>query len=120
MGFCHRANKLWERLNRNFILPTGHFWMGDLCSNRNEARSFEYVPLFCFWLFFSQFWFIFTLITLNFFSGRLPISLSFIWSYGFLQCSFICCMFLCLFLSFNLLCLESPFFRLEGLNSSLL
>ena len=61
-----------------------------------------------------------TLITLNFFPGRLPISLSFILSCGFLLCSFICCMFLCLFLSFNLLCLESPFFRLEGLNSSLL
>ena len=76
--------------------------------------------LFLAFFFFSQFWLMFTLITLNFFSGRLPISLSFIWSYGFLQCSFICCMFLCLFLSFNLLCLESPFFRLEGLNSSLL
>ena len=41
---------------------------------------------------------IFTIIILNSFSGRLPISSSFAWSGGFLPCSFICCIFLCLFI----------------------
>ena len=50
---------------------------------------------------FLRFWIIFTIITLNSFSGRLPISSLFVWSWGFLPCSFICCMFLCLFLLFN-------------------
>ena len=38
---------------------------------------------------FQRFWIIFTIITLNSFSGRLPISSSFIWSCIFLPCSFI-------------------------------
>ena len=50
---------------------------------------------------FLRFWINFTIITLNSFSGRLPISSSFVWSWGFLPCSFICYMFLCLFLLFN-------------------
>ena len=61
---------------------------------------------------------IFTIITLNPFSGRLPISSSFFWSCGFVSCSFICYMFLCLSILFNLLCLESSFCRLEGCSSS--
>ena len=66
------------------------------------------VPPFYFWgfgssfLFFFFFWIIFISITLNYFSGRLPIS-SFIWSGGFFPSSFICCMFLCVFILFNLL-----------------
>ena len=47
------------------------------------------------------------------FSGRLPISSSFIWSGGFLPCSFICCVFLCLLILFNFLCLGSLFHRLQ-------
>ena len=50
---------------------------------------------------------------LNCFSGWLPISSSFVWYGGFLSCSFICSVFLCLLISLNLLCLGSPFHRLE-------
>ena len=63
---------------------------------------------------FPIFWIIFAIITLNSFSGRLLISSSFVWSGGFLPCSFICCIFLCLLILFNLLCLWSPFHRLQG------
>ena len=62
---------------------------------------------------FPRFWIIFTIITLNYFSGRLPISSSFVWSGGILPCSFICCVFLCLLILLNLLCLGSPFHKLQ-------
>ena len=62
---------------------------------------------------FPRFWIIFTAITLNSFSGRLPIYSSFVRSEGFLPCSFICCVFLCLLILLNLLCLGSPFCRLQ-------
>ena len=62
---------------------------------------------------FSRFWIIFTIITLNYFSGRLPISSSFVWSGGFLPCYFLCCVFLCLLIFLNSLCLGSPFRRLQ-------
>ena len=66
---------------------------------------------------FSKFLIIFTIIILYSFSGSLPISSSFIWTSVFLLCSFICVVFLCLFIViifFNLLCLRSPFPRLQG------
>ena len=62
---------------------------------------------------FPRIWIIFTIITVTSFSGRLPISSSFVWSGGFLPCSFICCIFLCLLILFNLLCFRSPFHRLQ-------
>ena len=63
---------------------------------------------------FLRFWIIFTIITLNSFSGRLPISYSFVLSCGLLPHSFICCIFLCLLILFKLLCLRSSFCRLQG------
>ena len=60
-----------------------------------------------------RFWIIFTTITLNSFSGRLPISSSFVRSGGFLPFTFTCCVFLCLLILLNLLCLGSPFHRLQ-------
>ena len=42
---------------------------------------------------FPSFWIIFTIITLNSFSGILSISSSFIWSWDFLPCLFICNIF---------------------------
>ena len=62
---------------------------------------------------FPRFWIIFTIIILNSFSGRLPISSSFVRSGEFLPCFFICCVFLCLLILLNLLCLGSPFCRLQ-------
>ena len=62
---------------------------------------------------FPRVWIIFTIITLNSFSGRLVISPSLVWSGGFLPCSFICCVFLCLLILLNLLCLGSPFRSLQ-------
>ena len=69
---------------------------------------------------FSRFWIIFTTIILNSFSGRLPISSSFVWFGGLLSCSFTCGVFLFLFILFRLLCLGWPFRMLEVCYSSLL
>ena len=86
---------------------------------RRPPRStlFPYTTLFrsscIFSILFPRFWIIFTIITLISFSGRLPISSSFVWSGRFLPCSFICCIFLCLLILLNLLCLGSPFCRLQ-------
>ena len=54
-----------------------------------------------------------SIIILNSFSGRLPISSSFFRSGAFLPCSFICCVFLCLLILLKLLCLGSSFGRLQ-------
>ena len=70
--------------------------------------------------FISRFWIIFTIIILDAFSGRLPISSSFIWFSGFLSCSFTCWIFLCHFNLFRLLCLGWPFSMLEVCGFSLL
>ena len=62
---------------------------------------------------FPKFWIMFTIIILNSFSSRLPISSSFVGFGGFLPCSFICCVFFCLLILLILLCLGSPFCRLQ-------
>ena len=78
----------------------------------SSSRSLLYAScIFC--IQFPRFWIIFTIITLNSFSGRLPISSSFVWSGGFLPCCFICCIFLYFLILLNLLCLGSPFCRLQ-------
>ena len=69
---------------------------------------------------FSRFWIICTIIILNYYSGRLPISSSFVWFGGHLSCFFTCQIFLCLFIWFRLLCLGCLFCRLEVRGSSLL
>ena len=58
---------------------------------------------------FSRFWIIFIIIILNSFSGRFPISSSFVWLGGHFSCSFTCWVFRCLFILFRLLCLEWAF-----------
>ena len=73
---------------------------------------------YIFSILFQWFWIIFTIIILNSFSVRLPNSSSFVWSGGFLPSSFICCIFLCLLILFNLLCFQSPFCRLQSHSSS--
>ena len=57
----------------------------------------------------SRFWINFTIIIQNSLSGRFPISSSFVWFGGHLSCSFICWVFLCLFILFKLLSLGCPF-----------
>ena len=57
----------------------------------------------------SRFWINFTFIIRNSLSGRFPISSSFVWFGGHLPCSFICWLFLCLFILFKLLNLGCPF-----------
>ena len=49
----------------------------------------------CAFILFPRFSIIFIIITLNSFSGRLPISSSFSYSCGLLSCSFVCSIFLC-------------------------
>ena len=82
------------------------------CSSRS-LLNVSYI----FSILFPRFWIIFTIITLNSFSGRLSVSSSFVWSGGFLFCSFICCVFLCLLILLTLLCLGSPFRRLQVCSS---
>ena len=74
---------------------------------------FLFFPSIFFPFLFPRFWIIFTIITLSSFSGRLPISYSFVRSGGFLPCSFIYCVLLCLLILLNSLCLGSPFCRLH-------
>ena len=73
----------------------------------------------CNFILFSRFWIVFTIIILNYFSGRL-LNSPFVWSGGHLSCSFTCWIFLCLFILFRLLCLDWPFCMLEVCSSSLL
>ena len=80
-----------------------------LFSSSRSLLKLSYI----FSILFPRFWIIFTIIILNSFSGRLPISSSFVWSGGFLPCSFIFCVFLCLLILLNLLCLGSPFHSLQ-------
>ena len=75
---------------------------------------------FCNSILFSEYWIIFTIIILNSFSGRLPISSSFVWFGVHLSCSFTCWIFLCLFILSILLCLGWPFCMLEVCGFSLL
>jgi len=70
--------------------------------------------LTCAFLLFLTAWIIFTIITLNSFSHRVPFSSSFIWSYGSLPYSFTGNIFHCCFILSNLLCLWSPFFRFQS------
>src|SRR5574338_499451 len=68
--------------------------------------SIRFSRLFiCKSILFSRFWIIFTIIIWNSLSGRFPISSSFVWFGGHLSCSFICWVFLCLFILFKLLSL---------------
>ena len=87
-----------------------------VCLLFSSSRSFLNVS-YIFSILFPRFWIIFTIIPLNSFSGRLPISSSFACSGGFLPCSFICCVFLCLLILLNLVCLGSPFHRLQVCSS---
>ena len=88
--------------------------------NRIERPKIRW-PYMCgcisglFILFHWWFWIIFTIITLNSFSGRLPISSSFVQSGGFLPCSFICCVFLCLLILLNLTVFGVSFSQAAGL-----
>ena len=52
---------------------------------------------YIFSILFSIFWNFVTIIALNSYSDRLPISSSFIWPFSFLPCSFICNIFCCCF-----------------------
>ena len=87
-----------------------------VCLLFSSCRSL--LNFYCiFSILFPRFWIIFTITTLISFSGRLPISSSSVWSGGVLPCSFICCVFLCLLILLNLLCLGSPFHRLQVCSS---
>ena len=78
------------------------------------SSSVSFLNFSCIFSFlFQRFCIIFIIIILNCFSGRLPISSSFVGSGVFLPCYFICCVFVCLLILFNLLCLGSPFCRLQ-------
>ena len=74
-------------------------------------------PFICNSILFSRFWITFTIIILNYFSGRFPMSSSLVW---FGRHSFTCWVFLCLFILFRLLCLGWPFHILAVCCSSLL
>ena len=60
----------------------------------------------------SRFWIISTIVIRNSFSGRFPMSSSFVWFGGHFSCSFTCWVFLCLFILVILLRLAWPFCNL--------
>jgi len=64
-------------------------------SSSRYLLNISYILLICTSILFPKFWIIFTITTLNSFSCRLPLSLSFIWSFRFLLCSFLWNIFLC-------------------------
>ena len=67
---------------------------------------------------FLRSWIIFTIITLNSFLGRLPVSTSLSFSSGVLSCSFVCTIFLCRLILPNFLWLWFLLCRLQGCSSS--
>ena len=87
-----------------------------VCLLFSSSRSLLKIS-FIFSILCPRFYIIFTVNILNSFSGRLPVSSSFVRSVGFLPCSFICCVFLFLLILLNLLCLGSPFRRLQFCSS---
>ena len=87
-----------------------------VCLLFSSSRSLLNVSCI-FSILFPRFWVIFTIFILNCFSGRLPISSSFVRSGGFLPCSCTCYVFLFLLILHNLLCLGSHFLRLQVLSS---
>ena len=100
------------------LIPSREFLISFLvlfiivCLLFSSSRSLLSVSCI-FSILFPRFWIIFTIITLNSFSGRLPISSSFVRSGGFLPCTLMCCVFLCFLILLNLLCLGFPFCRLQ-------
>ena len=102
---------LFRSLSREFLISFIVLFiiLYLLISSSRSLLNISYI----FSILFPRFWIIFTIITLNSFSGRLPISSSFVWSREFLPCSFICCLFLCVLILLNLLCLGPPFLRLQ-------
>ena len=85
-----------------------------VCLLFNSSKSLLNISCI-FSILFPRFYINFSIITLNSFSGRLPIS--FVWSCVFLPCSFFCYVFLCLLILLNLLCLGSPFHQLQVCSS---
>ena len=66
------------------------------------GHGFFLIDFCIFSILFSRFLIIFTIIILNYFSGSLPISSSFICTSVFLVASFICVVSLCLFINYFL------------------
>ena len=103
VGFLQNANELF--IIDWFLIMSSRSLLNISCTfSVLGSRLF-----ICNFILFSRCWIIFTIIILNSISGRLPISSSFVWFSEHLSCSFICWVFLCLFLLFRLLCLGWPF-----------
>jgi len=88
-------------------------WFVSVCLYFNSSASLL-IESCIFSILFSRFWSSLLSLFWIFFSGNFPISSSFIWTFMFLVCSFICAVFLCLFfLSFFILsyCVSSLLFQ---------
>jgi len=80
---------------------------------------FLFIFVFCiFSILYLRFWIIYNMITLNYFSGRLPNSSSFTWSYHFLPWFFVHMISFYIFTLSTFLCFRSSFPRLHGHSSS--
>ena len=78
----------------------------------------SYIFYVCASIFFPRSWIIIAIITLNSFSGNLPIFTSLSCSSGILSCSFFWNIFLCHLILSNFLCLWPPFQRLQDCSST--
>ena len=87
------------------LIPSGVFLISvivlfvSVCLFFNYSRSLL-IDSCIFSILFSRFLIIFTIIIQNSFPGSLLISSSFIWTYIFIVCPFICIVILCLLISF--------------------
>ena len=112
-------------LSRVFYALFIIYWLSFISSRSLLNLSYIFLILvsrlfICDSILISRFWINFTIIIQNSLSGRFPISSSFVWFGGHLSCSFICWLFLCLFILFKLLSLGCLYGFLQFLLSPLL
>ena len=113
---CDLMNRSMPGLPVHHQLPEFTQTHVSACLFFNSSRSL-FIDSCVFSVLFSRFLIIFTIIILNSFSGSFPIYSSFIWTFVFLVCSFICVVFsafsLLFFLTYYVWGLLFPGFKVE-------
>jgi len=96
-SLIHSASDVLLLIPSRVFLISVIVLFASVCLFFNYFRSLL-IDSCIFSILFSRCLIIFTVIILNSLSGNFPISSSFIWTSVFLVCSFICAVFLCLFI----------------------
>ena len=98
---CSSASDILLLIPSRLVLISVIVLFVSVCLFFNCSRSLL-IDSYIFSILLSRFLIIFPIVILNYFSGSLPISSSFIRTSVFLVCSFICVVLLCLFIIFFL------------------